>query len=291
MKKLFYVVLACTLLAATAFAADQLTIKCSDVKSAKGALETDSYAINNSNVIAGDYVDSAGVQHGMLVKGKVLTTFDGPPGSTSIAAYGVNSSQTAVGWYLNSAGVANGFSFSKGTMTPVNYPKAASTEANGINDSGQIVGSFVDTAGNTHGFYFDGKAYHQIDVAGALSTVAWAINASKTITLEALNSSSLYDSYLYDGTNFTLVDVPGAAQSVIHGINSKGDLDYTIFDSSNNRHGVLFKKSTGVFTQFDDPKGVNTTRADGINDKDTMDGRYTNASGNPPSTGFKCTAK
>jgi hypothetical protein len=54
---------------------------------------------------------------------------------------------------------------------------------------------------------------------------------------------------------------------------------------------VLYQAVTGVYTQFDDPKGVNSTRADGRNDKDLQVGRYSPASGNPPNAGFKCTAK
>lgn len=287
-RSVFYVVLACSLIATIAFAEDQLTIKCADVKvPIKGALETDSYAVNNKMYIAGDYIDSGGVQHGLILKGKVVTKFDGPPGSSTIAAYGINSSNTAVGWYLNSTGLANAFSFAKNKMTAVAYPSAASTEANGINDAGWIVGSYVDTAGVTHGFYWDTKNYHSVDVSGASLTTAWAINKNKLMTVFAINSAGTYDGYTYDGTTFTLVDVPGATSSVVHGINNKKDRNYTIFDSSGNRHGVLYQAKTNVYTQFDDPKGVNSTRADGINDTDVQVGRY----GATASAGFKCTAK
>jgi len=72
--------------------APQLTITCFNVKApVAGVLETDSYAVNNKGVITGDYVDSSAVQHGMILAGKTLTSFDGPPGSSLIAAYGINS--------------------------------------------------------------------------------------------------------------------------------------------------------------------------------------------------------
>lgn len=290
---LFCLVLVCSVLAVTAAAQStpDLTIKCSDVK-VKGAIETDSYAINNKKAITGDYVDSSGVQHGMILAGKTLTTFDGPAGSTSIAAYGINDSGTAAGWYLDNTGTPQSFTFSKGTLTGIAYPGALYTEANGINASGWVVGMYVDNAGATHGFYFDGKNYKNVDAPGAASyTVVWAINASKTMTVYEIDSSGAYHSFLYDGTTFTPMDVPGAALTVIHGISDKGDLDYTIFDSSSNRHGVLYQSKTGVFTQFDDPKGTNTTRADGINNKDMMVGRYSPGSGTPPNAGFKCTVK
>jgi probable HAF family extracellular repeat protein len=272
-------------LAAISVAQDgpSLTIKCSDVKvKIKSALETDSYAVNNAGVIAGDYVDSAGVQHGMLLAGTKLTAFDGPSGSQSIAAYGVNSSNAAAGWYVDSNGINQGFVFASGQLTPVFFPKSTGTQANGINDNGWVVGSYVDTNGVTHGFYWDTKKYKKLDVKGAASTTVWSIN-----------NANLMGVFTYDPKTkkFTNVDVPGAAGTVTHGVNNQGDINFTIFDSSSNRHGVLYQAATGVFTQFDDPKGANTTRADGINDTDVMVGRYSPASGTPANAGFKCTVK
>ena len=278
--------LAVTLMAASAVAQPPITFKFADVK-AKGATQTDSYAVNNSGVIAGDYIDSSSVQHGLILNKAVVTSFDGPPGSTQIAAYGINSSNAVVGWYVSSGGVQTAFMYANKKFAPVAYPGAVSNQANGINDNGWIVGTYVDSKGVQHGFYWDTKKYHSVTLKGAVATTAWAINNKNVITLFATVSSGLPgDAYLLSGAKLTKVDVPGAAGNAIHGINNKGDLDYTIFDASNNRHGVLFH--AGVFTQYDDPKGVNGTRADGINDTLVMVGRYT-----PPGTttnaGFKAT--
>jgi len=281
-----FVVLAVTLMAVSALAQPPVTFKFVDVK-VKGATQTDSYAVNNAGVIAGDYIDSSGVQHGLILNKAIVTSFDGPGGSTLIAAYGINSSNAVVGWYLNSSGVPTAFMYAKGKFAAVAFPGAASTEANGINDNGWIVGTYVDTKGVTHGFYWDTKKYHPITLKGAFSTTAWAINNKNVITVFASLSNGVpADAYLLSGAKLTKVDVPGATGNAIHGINNNGDLNYTIFDASNNRHGVLFH--AGVYTQFDDPKGVNGTRADGINDTLVMVGRYT-----PPNTtknaGFKAT--
>ncbi|MGH9643275.1 MAG: hypothetical protein ACRD3Q_12740 [Terriglobales bacterium] len=297
-KSLFLPILLGSLLLAANLVAQtvpDLTIKCGDVK-VKGAVETDAYAVNNKNAIAGDYVDSSNVQHGMILKGKVLTTFDGPTGSSTIAAYGLNTVGVAVGWYVDSTGVNQGFAFANGTLTSFNYPGAGTgsgqgTQNNGINDPGWIVGNFFDKSGVQHGFYWDTTTFHKVDAPNASATAVWAINNNKLMTVWEIDTSGVYHSFLYDGTTFTPMDVPGAAQSVVHGINNKGDLDYTIFDSSSNRHGVLYQATSGNFTQFDDPKGANTTRADGINDKDKMVGRYSPSSGTPANAGFKCTVK
>ncbi len=62
-------------------------------------LETDTYGINNAGVIVGDYVDSKGVQHGMILAGSKLTTVDNKAAArllrapAGIAFYGVNSAR------------------------------------------------------------------------------------------------------------------------------------------------------------------------------------------------------
>lgn len=248
--------LAVTLMAISATAQPAPTFKFANVKAA-GATETDTYAVNNAGVIAGDYLDKAGNQHGLILNGKTVTSFDGPSGSASIAAYGINNSNVVTGWYDDSTGTPASFTYANGTFTPIAYPKAAYTEADGINDNGWVVGIYVDTKGVQHGFYWDTAKYHAITVKGAFATTAWAINNNNVITVYTTDSSGLpVDAFLLSGKKYTLVDVPGYTENAIHGINNNGDLDYTVFDSSNNRHGVLYQASTGTFTQFDDPKGV-----------------------------------
>ena len=285
-----FFVLTVALMAVDAVAQSGPTFKFADVK-AKGATETDTYAVNDAGVIAGDYIDSSGTQHGLILNKAAVTSFDGPAGSTTIAAYGINNSNVAVGWYVDANGVITGFTYASGTLTPIIYPKATATEVNGINDNGWLVGTFVDKKAVQHGFYWDTKKFHPITVKGAVTTTAWAINNANTITVYTTDSSGLpVDGFLLNGTKYTNVDVPGYTENALHGISNNGDLDYTVFDSSSNRHGVLFEASSGTYTVFDDPKGVNGTRADGINVKLEMVGRYT-PSGGSTNVGFKVTTK
>jgi hypothetical protein len=283
-----FFLLAVTLMAVNALA--QPKLKFADVK-AKGATETDTYAVNDAGIIAGDYVDKAGVQHGLILNKTTVTSFDGPSGSSSIAAYGINNSNAVVGWYLDSNGLPASFVYANGTFTPIAYPKAAYTEANGINDNGWVVGLYFDTKGVQHGFSWNTTKYTAITVKGAFATTAWAINNSNTITVYTSDDTGLpVDGFLLNGKKYTNVDVPGYTENALHGISNNGDLDYTVFDSSSNRHGVLYQASTAAFTVFDDPKGVDGTRADGINNSLEMVGRYT-PSGASNSVGFKVTTK
>jgi uncharacterized membrane protein len=259
---------------------------------ASGAIETDPYAVNDLGMIAGDFVDSNSVKHGMILKGKTLTTIDRKncsttPGATAIAFYGINRKGTVVGWCVDTVtGVNDAFSFSKGKFTTILPPGAISTQAHGINDKGQIVGDYLDSAKVQHGFLLSGKKYTTLDVPnGYTNSDAWAINNKGLITIFATNSSGVYHSFLFDGKTYLPIDVPGETHSLVTGIDSFGDRVYSVVDSNNNIHGAFFLNvGEGTYTVFDDPKGVNTTQASGLNRKLKIVGRYAPGSPAEPSS-------
>src|SRR5215469_6140451 len=151
-----------------------------DVVAINSAQETDTYGINNARAIVGDYVDSAGVQHGMILGGTnafisadradCLTT----PGSTTIAFYGINASSTAVGWCTNTNGAQIGFSYSRGHFTDITITGAQLVNAVGINDAGTIVGTYVDSSFVQHGYVLQGSTLTNLDPPGVTSlATAW----------------------------------------------------------------------------------------------------------------------
>jgi probable HAF family extracellular repeat protein len=265
-------------------AAPTLTFTFRDVLATSTAQETDAYGINNFNAIAGDYVDSAGVQHGMILGG--TNAFTGPidrpdcvttPGSTSISFYGINSAGVAAGWCTNKSGVEIGFTYAKGAFTDIKIAGATLTNANGINDAGAVVGTYVDASGTQHGFLLQGGTLTKLDPPGTVSlNTAWGINNAGVITVFGSNASGTYLSFTTadKGATYTPFHAPGEGSTgtAIHEINNNGDIVATYFDSSGNRHGVLFHAST--YYSFDDPNGVGSTRADGLNDNLVMVGRY-----------------
>ena len=271
-----------------------LTFLFKDVHAVPTAQETDTYGINNAGIIAGDYVDSAGVQHGMLWSGvNVFSPIDrsdcpGTPSSTGIAFYGVNSAGVGAGWCSNANGVEIGFTYAKGKFTDINIPGATMTNANGINDSGAVVGTYSDSSGVQHGFLLVGGVLTKLDPPGTSSlNTAWGINNAGVITVFGVNSSGTYLSFTTadNGKTYTPFHTPGEGSTgtAIHEINNNGDIVATQFDSSGNRHGVLYH--AGVYYAYDDPNGVGSTRGDGINDFLTMVGRY--GSGVYGGTGFE----
>ncbi len=287
--------LAVTFLSMSAFAADpafkgKFTYK--DVV-APGATETDSYAINDNGAITGDYIDSAGVQHGMILKGKTLTTVDNPNCTSLISFYGINSAQGLAGW-CNSPTIA--FTYANKKFTTISPPGATSTEANGINDKGVVVGSYVDSAGVTHGFALSGKKYTTLDVPGSASySVAWSINNSGVIAVYGLDSSGNYISFTTknNGKTYTPFSYSGAGTlgTVIHAVSNKGDIVGTYFDSNSLGKGVLLHK--GKYYPFQEKNDCGTspcsTRADGLNGALQIVGRYTPSDGS--NHGFIAQAK
>ena len=264
-------------------AAPTLTFTFRDVLATTTAQETDTYGINNTNAIAGDYVDSAGVQHGMILGGtNAFTPIDrtdcsGSPGSTSIAFYGINSAGVAAGWCTNTSGVEIGFTYAKGKFTDVKIAGAQLTNAIGINDAGAVVGTYVDSSGAQHGYLLVGSTLTKLDPPGTVSlATAWGINNAGVITVYGANSSGDYLSFTTadNGKTYTPFHTPGegAIGTAIHEINNNGDIIATYFDASSNRHGVLYH--AGNYYSFDDPNGVGSTRGVGLNDALVMVGRY-----------------
>jgi hypothetical protein len=260
-----------------------LTFTFKDVIATPTSQETDTYGLNDKNAIAGDYVDSAGVQHGMILGGtNVFTRADRPdcattPSSTSISFYGINSAGVAAGWCTNTSGVEIGFTYARGTFADVHIPGATLTNANGINDAGAVVGTYIDSSGIQHGFLLVGSTLTNLDPPGTTSSnTAWGINNAGVISVFGVNSSGTYLSFTTpdNGHTWTPVHAPGEGSTgtAIHEINNHGDIVATYFDSSGNRHGVLYHG--GQYYSFDDPSGVGSTRADGLNDNLVIVGRY-----------------
>jgi hypothetical protein len=297
-RSILGVVLVLTCVAVCIAAAPTLTFTYSDVHANKTAVETDAYAVNNAGAIAGDYIDSTNVQHGMIIhSGKQLTTVDNTAceavlGTGGIAFYGLNSKVEAAGWCISAkTGQDIAFVYSAGKFTPVSFPKSNGTEATGINDKGDVVGLYVDSLGATHGFSKIGTKYTSIDVKGDTNTVAWGINNAGQITVYATNSSGDFDSFLLTGKTFKNIDNPkakGGLGTIVHTPSNVGDIDGTYYNSASAEMGWLLHE--GKYYDVADPGDATDTRADGLNDKAELVGRYGAGTGGG-GTGFKATFK
>jgi hypothetical protein len=292
------VLLVLTFVAVGIASAPPLTFTFSDVHANKTALETDAYGVNDAGVIAGDYVDAKSVQHAMILDGTKLTTVDNKDceaiaGTGGVAFFAINSANTAVGWCTNAkTGLDESFTYAKGKFTVVGFPKSNGTQATGINDKGDVVGLYLDSADVQHGFSKIGSKYTSIDVKGDTLADAYGINNAGQITVYATNSAGDYDSFLLTGKSFKNIDNPaakGGLGTISHAPapNAKGDIVGTYFDSTGSEYGWLLHG--GKYYQVADPGDPTDSRADGLNDKLEIVGRY--SAGSFGGTGFKATTK
>jgi len=197
----------------------------------------------------------------------------------------------AAGWCTNTSSVQIGFTYSQGTFTDISIPGATLVNANGINDAGDVVGTYV-VNGVQHGYLLSGGKLTTLDPPGTTSlNTAWGINNAGVITVYGVGANGNYLSFTTadQGKTYTPFHDPteGSLGTAIHQINNNGDIVATVFDASNNRHGVLYH--AGQYTDFDDPNGVGTTRGNGLNDNLVMVGRY--GSGVYGGIGYEAIAK
>ena len=253
----------------------------------QSAQETDTYGLNDSSVIAGDYVDSGGAQHGMILSSVAsvvpkLTTADRAdcqtgPGSTSIAFYSVNNLGVAAGWCTNTNNAQIGFTYSQGQFTDITIPGALLVNANGINDAGDVVGTYQDANGLQHGYLLSGGTLTTLDPPGTIAlNTAWSINNAGVITIYGTDANGSYQSFTTadKGASYTPFHDPneGPTGTVIHQISNNGDIVATVFDVDGNRHGSLYHD--GQFTDYDDPNEAGSTRGNGVNNSLVVVGRW-----------------
>jgi hypothetical protein len=274
-----------------------LTFIFSDVHANKTAIETDTFAVNNAGMIAGDYVDSGNVQHAMILAGKKLTTVNhkncatsGGFSSGAIAFYGINNKGAAAGWCTDTTtALYDAFVYAGGKFTAINFPKSLETQAIGINDKGEVVGLYFDSNGAQHGYVKKGSKYTSIDVSGASSAEAWGINNAGDIAVFAVSSAGGYESFIYNGKTFKQISDPnqGTSGTIVRELNNKGDVAGAYFNSSGIEVGFLLHG--GMYYDVIDPNTSSATKPDGLNDKLEIVGRYVNSAS--AEVGFKAITK
>jgi probable HAF family extracellular repeat protein len=238
-----------------------------------GAQDTRIYGINNGGAMVGQYIDSGGVAHGLLLVDGEVTNID-PNGSNPIC-YGINNNGAIVGSYQDSNGNYYGFLYQDGSFTDIGPPGGTQPQASGINDAGDIVGVYCEpscAAHNQHGFLLQGSNYTQLDAPKADYTWAFGINNSEQITLQGGNAKGDWSGYIYEGGNTKKLKIPGAISTIPTGIDSFGDVVMWWYNSTETHQAALY--SNGKYYTFDDPNGTDGTVADGINDHQLIVGLY-----------------
>ena len=129
-----------------------------------GAMFTYGNGINDRGQIVGAYrvetvVGPNSVQdfdHGLLINGNTLTSFD-VPGARNTSGAGINNAGMIVGSYYD--GTTHGFLMNGNTFTSIDVPGATFTAARALNDLSQILGSYDDSNHKAHGFLYAGNTF------------------------------------------------------------------------------------------------------------------------------------
>ena len=148
---------------------------------------SNSVAITNSGVIAGEYDTAANNLRGFVYSGGKMTDLGSLGGAWTFVS-AMNNAGTIVGDSELANNTYDAFMYSGGKMTDID---PGGSRANGINDAGQIVGydgsAFI---------YSGGKVTHLTFAPGAYSN-ATVINASGEIAGTAVTSKDQTDLFTY----------------------------------------------------------------------------------------------
>ncbi|MBV9571364.1 MAG: hypothetical protein JO056_09000 [Alphaproteobacteria bacterium] len=247
---------------------------------APGAATQTAFAINNSNIIAGAFKDSVGVEHGFVgpLDGSNYTVFDSP----------VDRHTGTEPRYLGDKGTINGFAAKSGYQIGVeffrhpngnfiNFKTAPHTPMDGvvqgINNSNYSVGDYFNSDGIRMGFVGRHGVYkHDFD----LNVQNYTRNSPRGIKDDNTTVAGLYDDqdgvehgFVQVGSNLSVVDYPSDAAfgTVLEDINNSGLATGQWTDSGGNPHGFIIDTTSGDVTDLDPGDGSTFQQAWGINEQ------------------------
>jgi len=255
---------------ASGYLASPQAFKLSTIK-VPGNQQAQIWGVNNSGETVGDYVNSKGIENGLMISGGKVKNINDPSGVTT-TCFGINTAGDIVGLYTDSSGNPHGFEYAAGKYKDIPGPSGAvQSAAFGINDSESISGLYSLSSGATYGFVLSGGKYKTLNVPGSEFTLARGINNKGQVTVQWGDADGYLQSSLYNGKKYTPINVPGGAVNQVQGINTDGDIAYFISDPYGVGHGAV--KIGNDFYVFDYPKGSNAG-AGGINDSNLIVGSY-----------------
>jgi hypothetical protein len=218
------------------------------------------------------------------------------PHSRQTQVTGLNDHGVTVGFYsdtnkANPADNANfGFYAIGGRFHRVVFPGVAKSKPPigqllGVNDHDVAVGFYNDAKNVSHGYTYNIRTgrFRRVIVAGDTNVTAAAINNFGDIAGSATNSAGATEGFLLrsDGKLFRL-DVPGASSTQAFGLNDGDEVvgAYMVGSGSSAlTYGFVWTPGTG-FETVNDPNGVGSTTINGVNDRGTIVGFYTDSAGN-----------
>jgi len=256
-----------------------------------GAIATNAQGINAEGDIVGIYADTAGKQHGFLLRDGRFETIDFP-GATLTNARGISPDGDIVGSYSTSVGTQppasiHGFLLRLGNYSEVQFPGHLGTIAQRITPTGDILGCLHDTdlMGTMSGFMRTEGDYSSIPGIPASMNNGATPDGNHVVGLYTDMMTGVSHGYTIDFGIMTSFDVPGSIATNGWDINPERDIVGVFVDANKVTHGFLRStgedrsdgslslQSDGNYTTIDYP-GATATRAFGINPEREIVGAY-----------------
>jgi probable HAF family extracellular repeat protein len=244
--------------------------------------------INNSMIIAGyhNFFQNAG----FVLTLPASYSPENYPNSMMTQVIGINNTLTTSGFYVDNAGTTHGFYHTNsGTYTTVDFPGTPFNQLLSQNDMKQAAGYYSLSSNNTtpdFPYVYDevGGIFEVITIPGAVGGAqATGINNSGEVCGFFIDSAQVNHGWLLNAGVFLQLDYPASTFTQALGVNNHGQVVGQYMDSGGLTHGFLYTVSSGQYINLDDPNGVGTTIANGINDNGIVVGFYGTA---PINRGF-----
>jgi hypothetical protein len=246
-----------------------------------GSVSTTIFGINDSNIVAGSFNDSGGVEHGFYgpPDGSNYTVFDFGGDSTGTEPRGIANDGSITGIAKGGSGFTIGEEFFRspdGTINVIRNPyRIFDGVVQGLNDKDFFVGDFIGMKGIRVGYEGKDRQYRRrfkLPIDGVTSTNPRQRNNHGWVTGGFNDSAGIQHGFILKGDRaetFEVLDYPdaGALYTVGEGINDKGQVSGLWADSSGNRHGYVLDTATNTWTLIDGGDGSTFQQVWGINSK------------------------
>ena len=204
---------------------------------------TEGRGINDSRVICGDYLDSAGAFEGFFFSHNTFTNYVVPNATTTIVL-GINNVGDFCGSDIpSSTGIQGGFLNIGGVVTEFTVPTATATLAYQLNATNTTCGYYIGSDGLTHGYYRDpdGTIHSPIDPVGSTGTILFGNNDRNLIVGRYSDAAGATHAIVFLPPNrFLVYDQPGATFTSFNGINRANTIVGRYTDPSTAiDHGII----------------------------------------------------
>lgn len=219
-----------------------------DFPGSEGTTEVE--GMNGLGDIVGDYFDTAGVDHGFLLRDGSFSTIDFPNSVANVAEQ-INDRGEIVGTYENADGSVHGYRFDGDEFTTIDDPNApvlngpnntpiTKTDILSINDHGVIAGFSHDDSGFRQSFLLSHGEFNYIVVpASPGETTIRQTNDAGDVIGSFVDINGTSHGFLLSNGEFSTVDIAGAAETSALGINSSGEIVGVSLDKTGALHGFL----------------------------------------------------